>query len=72
MKSVKNGNTIIFKNFIVIKKKDNFWGVYEKYPNNSYNINVITSGTTCDNACKKAKLLQTGYDLANEYNEQEL
>lgn len=54
MESVRNGNTIIFNNFIVLKKTDNFWGVYEKYPDNSYNRKVITSGTTCDNACKKA------------------
>lgn len=68
MESVRNGNTIIFNNFIVLKGADNFWGVYEKYPDNSYNRKVITSGTTCDNACKKAKLLQIGYDLAKEYS----
>lgn len=68
MESVRNGNTVIFNNFIVLKEADNFWGVYEKYPNNSYNIKAITSGTTCDNACKKAKLLQIGYDLAKEYS----
>lgn len=68
MESVRNGNTIIFNNFIVLKEADNFQGVYEKYPGNSYNRKVITSGTTCDNACKKAKLLQIGYDLAKEYS----
>lgn len=57
---------VYFDNFVVVKESDKFYGVYQKWSKEytPYNPKIITSGTTLDNACKKAKLLQIGYDLA--------
>ena len=57
---------VYFDNFVVVKESDKFYGVYQKWSKEytSYNPKIITSGITLDNACKKAKLLQIGYDLA--------
>lgn len=58
---------IYFDNFVVVKESDTFYGVYQKFSKHwlSYNKNMlITSAITKDNACKKAKLLQMGYDMA--------
>ena len=58
---------IYFDNFVVVRESDTFYGVYQKYSKHwlTYNKNfLITSGTTLDNACKKAKLLQMGYEYA--------
>lgn len=64
--SMKNNDTICFTNFIVVKESKNFYGIYEKGWDNKRFGNVITSGTSLNNACKKAKLLQIGYDIARE------
>lgn len=53
-------NSISFDNFKVVKKNDNFFGVY------LYN-ELITHGTTLENASKKAKLLQIGFDLGRDF-----
>lgn len=69
-----DGN-IFFDNFAVIKEGENFYGVYHKWSKNydTYNRNyLITSGKTRSQACKKAHMLQIGYDLACDdisYNE---
>jgi hypothetical protein len=58
---------IYFDNYVVVKESDNFYGVYPRFSRFylSYNKNyLITSSTTKNNACKKAKLLQIGYDMA--------
>lgn len=61
---MKDGK-ILFDNFIVVKESENFWGVYKRLFMCHYDKNsVITSGPTKDNACKKAKMLQIGYDMS--------
>ena len=60
---VHNGN-IIFNNFIVVKRSDNHYGVYEKSIHDKPLMDSeITHGVTLHDACKKAKLLQIGYDM---------
>lgn len=57
---------IYFDNFVVVKESDTFYGVYQRYSRHwlPYNKNfIITSGTTKDSTCKKAKLLQIGYNI---------
>lgn len=62
----KNDN-LCFKNFVVVKEKDTFWGVYERAILSYDPIGeLITSGKTLDKASKKAKLLQIGYDMCRE------
>ena len=64
VKSEMIDGKIYFDNFVVVKESNTFWGVYEKHFT-FYNKNsLITSGTTKDKACKKAKMLQIGYDMA--------
>lgn len=70
VKSKKIGKNIYFDNFVVVKEDDNFFGVYERlsrWEKNYNKENILTSGTTLEKACKKAKLLQIGYDIAR-YN----
>lgn len=56
---------IYFDNFVVIKESNTFWGVYKRLFMCHYDKNsLITSGPTKDKACKKAKMLQIGYDMA--------
>lgn len=58
---------IYFNNYVVVKESDTFYGVYQKFSRFylPYNKNyIVTSGITKDDACKKAKLLQMGYDMA--------
>lgn len=60
---------IYFDNYVVVKESDTFYAVYPRFSKNflPYNKNyLITSGTTKDSACKKAKLLQIGYDMARD------
>lgn len=64
--STKINDTVYFTNFIVVKESENFYGVYEKGWDNKKFGNVITSGTSLNNACKKAKLLQIGHNIAKE------
>ena len=69
VKSEKRDGKVYFDNFVVVKESDTFYGVYPKFARRflSYDRNfLISSGTTINNACKKAKLLQIGYDLARE------
>ena len=69
LKSKKIAENIYFDNFVVVKESKNFFGVYQKWSKywNTYNHNMlITSGNTLQQACKKAKLLQIGYDLARD------
>ena len=62
------GNNVVFRNFVVVKKKDDFFEVYRNWFSFDERCcgESITSGATLDKACKKAKLLQIGYDLAKE------
>lgn len=55
---------IYFDNFVVVKESNTFWGVYERHFKSYDRNSVITSGTTKDSACGKAKMLQIGYDMA--------
>lgn len=59
-----NGN-IYFRNFVVQKESGNFYGVYESFMNEKFG-ELITSGTSMNNAVKKAKLLQKGYDIRKD------
>lgn len=62
----KNGN-LCFKDFIVVKEKDSFWGVYEISVLNYAPLGkLITSGETLNRAAKKAKLLQIGYNICRD------
>jgi hypothetical protein len=64
-----NGN-IYFNNYCVIKEKENFYGVYLRFDKYDYSYDkteLITSGKTLDNACKKAQLLQTGFNTSMNY-----
>jgi hypothetical protein len=61
------GDRIIFRNFIVVPKKDTYFSVYEK--SLFYDEPTgpeITHGETLHTACKKAKLLQIGYNICRE------
>ena len=49
-----------FDHYYVEKKSDHYYGVYDMCGLE------ITSGTSMWNACKKAKLLETGYEKARE------
>lgn len=60
----ENGN-VVFDRFIVKKESENFYGVYTHYCGTI--VALITSGTTKDSACKKAKLLQIGFDIGRGY-----
>lgn len=52
------------KIFCVIKEGKSFWSVYEKdLFGYSHFKNILTSGNSLSSACKKAKLLQIGYDI---------
>ena len=65
----EKGN-IYFNKFAVAKQSENFYGVYEKpYGKwNSYSeCSLVTSGTTRDSACKKAKMLQIGFDMGRDW-----
>lgn len=64
--STKEGNTVYFKNFMVLKESDNFYGVYKCTIWKGKLKPLITSGETLSSACKKAKLLQIGYNLKKE------
>lgn len=50
--------SIRFDSFAVRREKDGFYGVYA-----IYNGSIVTSGETFYDACKKAKMLQIGYNL---------
>lgn len=65
VKAKEINGIIYFSNFMVIKESENFYGVYEHWNKTKVN-DVITSGTSLNNACKKAKLLQIGYDIYRE------
>ena len=71
VKSETKDGKIYFDNFVVVKESNTFYGVYRRFSKywKSYDENfLITSGTTLHNACKKAKLLQIGYDWALDDN----
>lgn len=50
--------SIRFDSFTVRREKDSFYGVYS-----NYDRSIVTSGKTLNDACKKAKMLQIGYNL---------
>lgn len=50
-----------FGHFYVVKLSKNYFAVFDIDFNKE-----ITSGTTLDNASKKARLLQTGYEMGFE------
>lgn len=50
----------------VIKRSDNFYGVYKSWFNyaiNGYKRELLTSATTKNQAYKKAKLIRMGYKM---------
>ena len=57
------GDRMLFANFVVIKHKKDYFGVYSTLDYTK----EITSGTTMAKACKKAKLLQIGFNLHKDY-----
>lgn len=61
----KINENVYFRNFMVQKESENFYGVYESCLNEKMG-ELITSGTSLNNAVKKAKLLQKGYNLRAE------
>lgn len=56
---------LYFRNFMVQKESDNFYGVYETFCNSKCG-ELITGGTSMESASKKAKLLQMGYDIRRD------
>lgn len=56
---------LYFRNFMVQKESDKFYGIYESFYNSKCG-KLITSGTSMESASKKAKLLQIGYNLKSE------
>lgn len=64
--SAEEGDNVYFKNFMVLKESDNFYGVYKCTIWKEKLKPLITSGETLNAACKKTKLLQIGYDLRKE------
>lgn len=61
-----NGN-LCFKNFVIVRKKETFYGVYERsILSHAPCGELITSGETLDKAARKAKLLQIGYDMCRD------
>ena len=68
IKSEKKNENVFFENFCVIKESEHFFAVYERITYSySYFKTLLTSGTTLSSACKKAKLLQMGYNFRKEY-----
>lgn len=65
VESHMSSDNVIFKNFIVIKKKDTYYSVHEVYNGTPYG-QEITHGETLRAACKKAKLLQIGYNICKD------
>ena len=63
-------NTLCFNDFVVVKESETFYGVYERsLMSYSPSGNLITSGRTLKNAAKKAQLLQIGYNICKEKND---
>lgn len=62
VESYMSGDNVVFNNFIVIKKKDTYYDVYKAWGGEPYG-QAITHGETLHAACKKAKLLQIGYNI---------
>ena len=65
VESYMSGDNVVFKNFVVIKKKDTYYGVYEACSGQPYS-QELTHGETLHAACKKAKLLQIGYNICKD------
>jgi hypothetical protein len=62
------GGNLCFRNFIVKKESDSFYGVYEKSCLDNYPLGgLITSADSMNKAAKKAKLLQIGYNICRYY-----
>lgn len=58
--NIKSG-CMDFDNFVVRKRSDNYFSVLDEF---GYEV---TSGQSLDSAAKKAKLLQTGFNLGKDY-----
>ena len=58
------GGKISFGNFIVVEEEDAY-GVYETEQEYSdiFKLPILTSGKTLREACKKAKLIQIGFNI---------
>ena len=56
---------MVFEHFIVKKDSDNFFGVYHRGCGLSCG-GIVTSGATFKSACKKAKLLEIGWDFGEQ------
>ena len=58
------GDYVVFDNFVVVKKNDTYYGIYETYLRSQEPCGPeITHGETLHQACKKAKLLHIGYNI---------
>lgn len=58
------GDYVVFDNFVVAKKSDTYYGVHETGLLSYKPCGPeITHGETLHQACKKAKLLQIGYNI---------
>lgn len=55
IKAYKIERGIKFNHYIVVKRSNNYYAVYDEYGIE------ITSGSSLTKACKKAKLLEIGY-----------
>ena len=66
VESKREENKVYFKNFVVLKKTNKFYGIYRLWWDGSIDKELITSGSTLESACKKAKLLQIGFNMAND------
>ena len=60
-RKLENIKVLSFGHFYVVKLNKNYYAVCDIDFNKE-----ITSGTTLDNASKKARLLQTGYEIGFE------
>lgn len=69
MKAKKVDGKLYFRNFVVIPEGKHFFGVYESVLNCKCGP-LITSGHSFDAAAKKAKLLQMGYDIRRDMDEE--
>lgn len=70
--SEKINENVFFDNFAVIKENDNFYGIYlrlSQFYHTYGKDNLISSGKTLEAACKKAKLLQIGFNTAIYYSD---
>lgn len=68
---IKIGSSTSHEYLEVIKRSENFYGVYKSWFNyaiNGYMHELLTSATTKTQAYKKMKLIYMGYKMGNTDN----